>query len=73
MDRNTVSHFSEVPHIEIQRSVFDRSSEHKTTFNAGKLIPIYIDEVLPGDTFTFDQAVLSLIPETHRSRNRMPQ
>ena len=58
MDRNTVSHFSEVPHIEIQRSVFDRSSEHKTTFNAGKLIPIYIDEVLPGDTFTFDQAMV---------------
>ena len=58
MDRNTVSHFSEVPHIDIQRSVFDRSSEHKTTFNAGKLIPIYIDEVLPGDTFTFDQAMV---------------
>lgn len=58
MDRNTVSHFSEVPRIEIQRSVFDRSSEHKTTFNAGKLIPIYIDEVLPGDTFTFDQAMV---------------
>lgn len=58
MDRNTVSHFSEVPYIEIQRSVFDRSSEHKTTFNAGKLIPIYIDEVLPGDTFTFDQAMV---------------
>lgn len=58
MDRNTVSHFSDVPHIEIQRSVFDRSSEHKTTFNAGKLIPIYIDEVLPGDTFTFDQAMV---------------
>ena len=58
MDRNTVSHFSEVPHIEVQRSVFDRSSEHKTTFNAGKLIPIYIDEVLPGDTFTFDQAMV---------------
>ena len=58
MDRNTVSHFSEVPHIDIQRSVFGRSSEHKTTFNAGKLIPIYIDEVLPGDTFTFDQAMV---------------
>ena len=58
MDRNTVSHFSEVPHIDIQRSVFDRSSEHKTTFNAGKLIPIYIDEVLPGDTFTLDQAMV---------------
>lgn len=35
----------------IKGSVFNRDSTHKTTFNAGELIPIYIDEVLPGDTF----------------------
>ena len=43
--------FSQVPKADIQRSSFNRSSGHKTTFNAGLLIPIYCDEVLPGDTF----------------------
>ena len=52
MNRNTESHFSQVPHIDIKRSVFDRSTQHKTTFNAGQLIPIFCDEILPGDTFS---------------------
>jgi len=43
--------FSRVPSAEIQRSSFDRSHGHKTTFNAGLLVPIFIDEALPGDTF----------------------
>lgn len=43
-------HFSEVPSAEIPRSKFDRSHAYKTTFDAGKLIPVYTDEVLPGDT-----------------------
>lgn len=51
MNRNTEAHFSQVPHIDIKRSVFDRSTQHKTTFNAGQLIPILCDEVLPSDTF----------------------
>lgn len=51
MNRNVESHFSELPKVEIQRSMFDRSSSHKTSFNVGELIPFYIDEVLPGDTF----------------------
>lgn len=51
MNRNTEAHFSAVPHISFPRSRFDRSHDHKTTFNAGRLIPIYVDEVLPGDTF----------------------
>jgi len=50
MNRNVESHFSTLPDIDIQRSVFDRSSGHMTTFNAGELIPIYVDEVLPGDS-----------------------
>ncbi|QCS36161.1 major capsid protein [Capybara microvirus Cap1_SP_143] len=37
--------------IDISRSTFDRDMSHKTTFNAGRLIPFYVDEVLPGDTF----------------------
>ena len=51
MNRNVESHFSKLPAAEIQRSVFDRSSDHKTSFNVGDLIPFYVDEVLPGDTF----------------------
>ena len=51
MNRNVESHFSKLPSAEIQRSVFDRSSGHKTSFNVGDLIPFYVDEVLPGDTF----------------------
>ena len=49
--RNASHTFSQVPSAEIQRSGFDRSHGFKTTFNAGWLIPIYVDEVLPGDTF----------------------
>lgn len=44
--------FSEVPAANIPRSVFDRKASYKTTFDAGKLIPFYVDEVLPGDTFS---------------------
>lgn len=43
--------FSEVPEANIERSKFDRSHSYKTTFDPDYLIPFYIDEVLPGDTF----------------------
>jgi len=43
--------FSQVPRADIPRSSFDRSCGHKTTFDAGYIVPIFIDEVLPGDTF----------------------
>jgi len=43
--------FSQVPKAEIPRSTFDRSHGHKTTFDAGYLVPILVDEALPGDTF----------------------
>jgi len=43
--------FSQVPKAEIPRSQFNRSHGHKTTFDSGYLIPIYLDEALPGDTF----------------------
>jgi len=48
--------FSEVPRAEIQRSQFDRSCAYKTTFDAGYLIPFYVDEALPGDTFNVSVA-----------------
>lgn len=51
MNRNVESHFATLPHADISRSRFDRSSSLKTSFNVGDVIPFYIDEVLPGDTF----------------------
>jgi hypothetical protein len=50
----TQQHFSRVPKADTPRSTFDRSHAHKTTFDAGKLVPIFVDEVLPGDTFNMD-------------------
>lgn len=50
LQRNKSSNFSLLPEAHIQRSVFDRSSSHKFTFNVGELIPFYVDEVLPGST-----------------------
>jgi len=53
--RSVMTHqFSQVPSVEIPRSSFDRSHGLKTTINSGLLIPIYIDEVLPGDTFNLN-------------------
>ena len=43
--------FSQVPKAEIQRSSFNRSHGGKTTFDADYLVPIFVDEALPGDTF----------------------
>ncbi|WNK12879.1 MAG: major capsid protein [Microvirus sp.] len=51
---NMVHQFSQVPQAEIQRSQFDRSHSHKTTLDAGLLIPVLCDEALPGDTFKLD-------------------
>lgn len=52
MNRNVESHFALNPtRIDISRSTFDRSSSLKTSFNVGEIVPFYVDEVLPGDTF----------------------
>jgi len=51
--------FTEVPHADIQRSTFDRSHGLKTTFDAGELIPVYVDEALPGDTFSCNMTAFS--------------
>ena len=58
MSRNATAHFGAVPRADIQRSRFKRDSTHLTTMNAGSLIPIYLDEVLPGDTCTMDLRAL---------------
>jgi len=55
------SMFSEVPQAQIPRSQFDRSHGLKTTFDADKLVPIFVDEVLPGDTFTLRMSGMARI------------
>lgn len=51
--------FSQVPTADIQRSSFDRSHGYKTTFDAGNLIPVFVDEALPGDTFTLNPTMFA--------------
>ncbi|WNK12517.1 MAG: major capsid protein [Microvirus sp.] len=54
MHRNksvSTAHFAMTPRPDVPRSSFKIQKSHKTTFDAGYLIPIYVDEVLPGDSF----------------------
>lgn len=53
------SHFATVPKINTPRSTFDRSHVYKTTFDAGKLIPIFVDEALPGDSWKVNSTVFA--------------
>lgn len=63
MGRNAESRFAINPtNIDISRSRFDRSSVVKLSFNAGDLIPFYVDEVLPGDTFQVDTSKVIRMP-----------
>ncbi len=58
--KSVMSHrFSEVPSAEIPRSSFDRSHGGKTTFDAGYLVPIFVDEALPGDTFNLNMTAFA--------------
>lgn len=62
MSRHSVQHlFSQVPTAQIPRSKFNRSHGLKTTFDSGYLVPIFVDEVLPGDTFTMDCTLFSRV------------
>lgn len=57
---NLNSKFASVPvSANIQRSKFKRDQDHKTTMSAGLLYPVFVDEVLPGDTFTMDTRVFA--------------
>ena len=51
--------FAMIPKAEIPRSSFKCQSTHKTTFDAGYLIPVYVDEVLPGDTFNLNMTAFA--------------
>jgi hypothetical protein len=51
--------FSQAPTADIPRSSFNRSYGYKTTFNAGELIPVFVDEALPGDTFSLNPTMFA--------------
>jgi len=62
MHRNrsvNVHQFSMVPRADIPRSGFRIENTHKTTFDAGYLVPIYVEEVLPGDTFKVNATIFA--------------
>ena len=65
--KSVMSHsFSQIPKADIPRSSFDRSCGHKTTLDAGLLVPIFVDEALPGDTFNADFAAFGrLVTSLH--------
>lgn len=46
------------PEARIPRSQFNLSRTYKTTFDVGKLYPVYLEEILPGDTFTVNTTAL---------------
>lgn len=54
-NRNTESHFSQIPRANIRRARFKRNYANTTTINEGEIVPIYVDEVLPGDTVNLTQ------------------
>ena len=56
MNRNNERRFSQIPKMAVSRSKFNRKQDVKFTMDAGKLVPFYVDEVLPGDTFSVDTA-----------------
>lgn len=47
-----VHQFAMVPRADIPRSSFNIQKTHKTTFDSGYLIPVYVDEILPGDSMS---------------------
>lgn len=53
------SALSHVPSAEIQRSTFNRGAGHKTTIDGGRLVPLFVDEVLPGDTFNMSETIFA--------------
>lgn len=58
MNRNNERHFNQVPEMKASRTRFNRDQTVLTTFDSGKLIPFYVDEVLPGDTFNVNTSAI---------------
>lgn len=58
MNRNNERHFLQIPEMHASRTRFNRDQTILTTFDSGKLIPFFVDEVLPGDTFQVDTTAI---------------
>lgn len=58
MNRNNERHFNQIPEMKASRTRFNRDQTILTTFDSGELIPFYVDEVLPGDTFSIDTSAI---------------
>lgn len=58
MNRNNERHFNQIPQMKASRTRFNRDQTILTTFDSGKLIPFYVDEVLPGDTFNVNTSAI---------------
>lgn len=58
MNRNNERHFNQIPEMKASRTRFNRDQTILTTFDSGKLIPFYVDEILPGDTFQVDTSAI---------------
>lgn len=58
MNRNNERHFNQIPEVKASRTRFNRDQTILTTFDSGKLIPFYVDEVLPGDTFNVNTSAI---------------
>lgn len=54
MNRNTNAHFSSLPNVRVGRSILDCSHSYKSSGFVGDIIPVYWDEILPGDTVNMD-------------------
>ena len=54
MNRNNERHFNNIPQMKTSRSRFKMKQDIKLTLDAGNLIPFYVAETLPGDTFSVD-------------------
>ena len=62
MHRNqsvSAHNFAMIPSASVPRSAFRIQTAHKTTFNAGDLVPIYVDEILPGDSFNLKATIFA--------------
>lgn len=58
MNRNNERHFNQIPEMKASRTRFNRDQTILTTFDSGNLIPFYVDEVLPGDTFNVNTSAI---------------
>jgi hypothetical protein len=58
LNRNNERHFLQIPEMHASRTRFNRDQTILTTFDSGKLIPFFVDEVLPGDTFQVDTTAI---------------